>query len=100
MGKGGSKEKPAIIKIPAGTRLPVDVSLDTPFVRSEGGQPALYLVYDQTVYWYPPKPTLLSFDGETWEHGYHRYKGKLNLGLGQKAGKPPRATFNLKMEER
>ena len=101
MSKGETMMKgPAIIKIPAGTRLPLDVSLDTPFVRSDGGKPALYLVYNETIYWYPPQPALISFDGENWEHGYEVYTGKLNVGVGQKSGAQPRANLSITLEKR
>ena len=93
------QQEPAIIKIPAGTRMPLDVFLEAPFVRSDGGKPALYLVYSETVFWYPPMPALISFDGETWEQGYDLYKGKLKFGIGQKRGGKPRADLSLTIEK-
>jgi hypothetical protein len=40
---------PFVMRIPEGTRLPVNVVMDAPFVRSEGGEPAFHAVFERTV---------------------------------------------------
>ena len=72
-----------VVRIPEGTRLPVHVELATPFAHSEGGSPALHAVFDRTVYWYPPMPDRISFDGKTWEALTDGRSGSLSLGIGK-----------------
>ncbi|MHC4339215.1 MAG: hypothetical protein ACYSX0_03235 [Planctomycetota bacterium] len=61
-----NREGDRVIKIPAGTRLPVQVQLMAPFVQSREGAPTTHLVFSREAYWYPRAPGQISFDGRAW----------------------------------
>jgi len=61
------------------------VHVMTPFVHSDGGEPAFHAVFDRTVYWYPRTPDRISFDGSTWEPLNAGGQGQLSFGVGRSA---------------
>jgi hypothetical protein len=85
-------DTPLVIRVPEGTRLPVQVTLATPFVSSEGGDPAFTAVFDRDVYWYPGKAHQISFDGETWQDFNEGHEGMLSFGMGNSADEGPKGT--------
>jgi hypothetical protein len=82
-----SRDEPFVVRIPEGTRLPVRVAVEAPFVRVEGGDPAFHAVFERTVYWFPRTPDRISFDGETWEAFGDNHSGRLSFGLGRSESK-------------
>lgn len=79
------RDTPLVIHIPKGTRLPVQVTLDTPFVVSAGGDPAFEAVFERDVWWYPGRAQQISFDGTTWQEIGAGHRGQLSIGLGRDA---------------
>ena len=76
---------PFVIRIPKGTRLPVRVTVETPFVRTEDDAAPVIAVFERTVYWYPRQADMISFDGKTWQPFKDGHRGQLSFGLGKSA---------------
>ena len=89
-----------VVKVPAGTRLPVDVTFDAPFARQEGGAPALTRVFDRDVYWYLASPERVSFDGTTWRRLSELYRGRLDVSVRKTAEQGPAAAVGVSLRPR
>ncbi|MHC4931725.1 MAG: hypothetical protein ACYTGV_05995 [Planctomycetota bacterium] len=87
-----------VIKIPAGTRLPIHVQVGAPFVVSGEGAPTTHLVFSREVYWYPRAPKQISFDGKTWNSVHDLCRGELKFGVSNSARHGARADFSLRLE--
>jgi len=92
------REGDLVIKIPAGTRLPVHVQVKAPFVESKDGTPTTHLVFSREVYWYPRAPKQISFDGTAWTSVHDLYRGEMKFGLSNSANRGARAEFSLTLE--
>ena len=93
------REGDLVIRIPAGTRLPVHVQVSAPFVETlDGAPPAAHLVFRREVFWYPRAPKQISFDGKAWTSVRDLYTGEVKFGLSNSANRGARADFSIRLE--
>ena len=98
-GKTGKEAEDVVLLFPKGTRLPIQITVNTPFMKAvDTGQAASNVVFDRDVYWYPRRPERISFDGKDWTKISKLYKGNMRFGVKQTKGKAAETFFSIELQ--
>ena len=98
-GKTGKDAEDVVLLFPKGTRLPIRISVNTPFMKAEAAErPASNVVFDRDVYWYPRRPERISFNGKDWTKITKLYKGNVRFGVKQTKGKGAETFFSMELQ--
>ena len=96
---GPSFDAATALHIPAGTRLPVRLKLDVPFVETQGVD-SVALTFTRDVYWWPRNPGWISFDGKDWRRVHDFFAGELAVSVGRRTDRDPEATISVTLKPR